>query len=228
MCSRFSPRSVCAWSCVVASPRPLGCDWLRMMERGVCVFFCAHAACAQNGKVTAALIGTLVRALGKNPLQKEVDAWVSELGGADTPIDVATVKKVQGGRARERDVFAVLTFASQYYNQKLPKPRDQERDMREAFKVLDIQGKGFINEAELRQIMCTLGEPLTQVMVASNAPTRVSTFCLCAQEEFNLLMTKCQKDDDGTIMVRFISLSFSFCVCPDGRLLVRQLRGHAH
>jgi len=116
---------------------------------------------SKNGKVTAALIGTLVRALGKNPLQKEVDQWVSDLGGADTPIDVATVKK--------------------YYNQKLPKPRDQERDMREAFKVLDIQGKGFINEAELRQIMCTLGEPLTQ-------------------EEFNLLMTKCQKDDDGTIM----------------------------
>ena len=53
--------------------------------------------------------------------------------------------------------------------------------MREAFKVLDIQGKGFINEAELRQIMCTLGEPLTQ-------------------EEFNLLMTKCEKDSDGTIM----------------------------
>lgn len=116
---------------------------------------------SKNGKVTASLVGTLVRALGKNPLQKEVDGWISDLGGADTPIDVATVKK--------------------YYNQKLPKPRDQERDMREAFKVLDIQGKGFINEAELRQIMCTLGEPLTQ-------------------EEFNLLMTKCQKDDDGTIM----------------------------
>ncbi len=48
----------------------------------------------QNGKVTAALVGTLVRALGKNPLQKEVDQWISDLGGADTPIDVATVKKV--------------------------------------------------------------------------------------------------------------------------------------
>lgn len=116
---------------------------------------------ASASQMTASMIGTLVRALGKNPLQKEVDGWIAELGGADASIDVSTVKK--------------------YYNQKLPKPRDQERDMREAFKVLDIQGKGFINEAELRQIMCTLGEPLTQ-------------------EEFNLLMTKCQKDDDGTIM----------------------------
>jgi len=107
------------------------------------------------------MIGTLVRALGKNPLQKDVDSWIEELGGPDKPIDVKTVKK--------------------YYGKKLPKPRDQERDMREAFKVLDIQGKGFINEAELRQIMCTLGEPLTQ-------------------EEFNLLMTRCEMDNDGTIM----------------------------
>ena len=116
---------------------------------------------SKNGKITANMIGTLVRALGKNPLQKEVDEWIAALGGPDAALDVAAVKK--------------------YYSQKLPKPRDQERDMREAFKVLDIQGKGFINEAELRQIMCTLGEPLTQ-------------------EEFNLLMTKCEKDSDGTIM----------------------------
>merc|ERR1711991_953361 len=116
---------------------------------------------SKKGKVEASQIGTLVRALGKNPLQKDVDSWIEELGGPSKSIDVSTVKK--------------------YYNKKLPKPRDQERDMREAFKVLDIQGKGFINEAELRQIMCTLGEPLTQ-------------------EEFNLLMTKCEKDADGTIM----------------------------
>lgn len=116
---------------------------------------------SKSGKMTASMIGTLVRALGKNPLQKEVDEWIAALGGPDASIDVGAVKK--------------------YYAQKLPKPRDQERDMREAFKVLDIQGKGFINEAELRQIMCTLGEPLTN-------------------EEFNLLMTKCEKDDDGTIM----------------------------
>ncbi len=88
---------------------------------------------AKNGKITASMIGTLVRALGKNPLQKEVEEWIAALGGPEAPLDVSAVKK--------------------YYAQKLPKPRDQERDMREAFKVLDIQGKGFINEAELRQIM---------------------------------------------------------------------------
>ena len=117
------------------------------------------------------MIGTLVRALGKNPLQKEVDEWIAALGGPDASLDVAAVKK--------------------YYSMKLPKPRDQERDMREAFKVLDIQGKGFINEAELRQIMCTLGEPLTQ-------------------EEFNLLMTKCEKDSDGTILYdQFVDMLIS-------------------
>ena len=119
----------------------------------------------------SSMIGTLVRALGKNPLQKEVDEWIAALGGPDASLDVAAVKK--------------------YYSMKLPKPRDQERDMREAFKVLDIQGKGFINEAELRQIMCTLGEPLTQ-------------------EEFNLLMTKCEKDSDGTILYdQFVDMLIS-------------------
>merc|ERR1712100_265690 len=43
---------------------------------------------------------------------------------------------------------------------KFKKPIDQERDMREAFKALDKDGRGTILEAELRQILCNLGENL--------------------------------------------------------------------
>mmetsp|Transcript_139008 Transcript_139008/g.196759 ORF Transcript_139008/g.196759 Transcript_139008/m.196759 type:complete len:145 (+) Transcript_139008:20-454(+) len=111
------------------------------------------------GKIDASEIGTLVRALGKCPLEKEVQKWVAELNGK--PFTKAQLKT--------------------YYNKKAPLAHDLERDMREAFKVLDQQGKGYINEAELRQILCTLGEQLSN-------------------EEFNLLMNRMETDDDGTMM----------------------------
>ena len=42
---------------------------------------------------------------------------------------------------------------------------NQEAEMMEAFKVFDRDGNGFISKAELRQIMLTLGEKLTDYEV---------------------------------------------------------------
>lgn len=36
---------------------------------------------------------------------------------------------------------------------------------REAFKVFDSDGNGFINAAELRQVMLNLGEKLSEVLL---------------------------------------------------------------
>ncbi|XP_015794058.1 calmodulin [Tetranychus urticae] len=41
------------------------------------------------------------------------------------------------------------------------KETDKEEELREAFRVFDRNGDGFINAAELRHVMTNLGEKLT-------------------------------------------------------------------
>lgn len=41
------------------------------------------------------------------------------------------------------------------------KDTDSEEEIREAFKVFDKDGSGYIDSAELRQVMTSLGEKLT-------------------------------------------------------------------
>lgn len=42
------------------------------------------------------------------------------------------------------------------------KDTDSEEEMREAFRVFDKDGNGFISGAELRHVMTNLGEKLTE------------------------------------------------------------------
>merc|ERR1711963_546084 len=79
-------------------------------------------------------IATVIRALGKNPTQKEAN----EAGG---PVD--------------------LNGLTKFAQRKFPTASDQDRGMRAAFEALDKDGNGTIREAELRQILTTLGEALT-------------------------------------------------------------------
>eukprot|EP01098_Paradermamoeba_levis_P009812 TRINITY_DN4104_c0_g1_i1.p1 TRINITY_DN4104_c0_g1~~TRINITY_DN4104_c0_g1_i1.p1 ORF type:complete len:164 (-),score=65.62 TRINITY_DN4104_c0_g1_i1:30-461(-) len=101
----------------------------------------------KDKKITAEELGTVIRALGKCPLQSEVNAMVKEAGGDNALIDLRQFKE--------------------FYNRKLRKPQDLERDMREAFKALDKEGNGLISEAELRQILMNLGEALEPFEVDS-------------------------------------------------------------
>jgi len=50
---------------------------------------------------------------------------------------------------------------------KLSSPADQDKPMRDAFKALDKDGTGKILEAELRQILGSLGDALTTQEVNS-------------------------------------------------------------
>merc|ERR1712087_1011145 len=92
----------------------------------------------KEGKIPAAEIGTLVRALGKAPLESEVDAIIDEIG--DSPFDEKTLQKV--------------------FKKKMKRPMDLESDMKQAFKSLDNLGNGKVSEADLRVLLGTLGEAL--------------------------------------------------------------------
>jgi len=91
-------------------------------------------------------LGTVLRALGKNPTEKELQDVIAEIG--NDKIDLNRVKNI------------VKT-------KKLSSPADQDKPMRDAFKALDKDGTGKILEAELRQILGSLGDALTTQEVNS-------------------------------------------------------------
>jgi len=98
-----------------------------------------------DGKILVSEIGTVIRALGKAPLQSEVDAMEDEVQG---------------------ELVDYPTFVK-FFQRRMKKPRDLEEDMRKAFKAMDIQGNGTITTAELGVLLGTLGEPLPSVDVES-------------------------------------------------------------
>lgn len=55
-------------------------------------------------------------------------------------------------------------------------PADQEESLREAFRMFDRDGNGFINADELKHVMCNLGEALTeQEVCGAESPDMVFT-----------------------------------------------------
>lgn len=60
------------------------------------------------------------------------------------------------------------------------KETDTEEELREAFKVFDKDGNGYISAAELRHVMTNLGEKLTE-------------------EEVNAMIKEADADGDGQV-----------------------------
>jgi Ca2+-binding EF-hand superfamily protein len=59
------------------------------------------------------------------------------------------------------------------YRKKLRRPQELEKDMRQAFRLLDNTGTGKLSEADLRVLLGSLGEPLTseEVRLRSSSTT---------------------------------------------------------
>mmetsp|Transcript_44042 Transcript_44042/g.61908 ORF Transcript_44042/g.61908 Transcript_44042/m.61908 type:complete len:153 (+) Transcript_44042:40-498(+) len=93
------------------------------------------------GKLPAEQIGTLIRASGKNPSEKDVQEMIDELGGVKGSFTL--------------DKFKELS------RRKMPKPMDQENEMRNAFNALDREGGGYVLEGELRGLLSSLGDALS-------------------------------------------------------------------
>lgn len=81
------------------------------------------------------------------------------------------------------------------------KDTDSEEEIREAFRVFDRDGNGFISAAELRHVMTSIGEKLNEEEInAMITEADASKWPVCFQ--FVLLLTLCQ-----TVMVRLIITS---------------------
>jgi len=113
----------------------------------------------KNGYLEKEILGTVIRALGKNPTEKELKELLDEVG--NDKIDVARLKVLYRGK-------------------KLRSPPEQEKEMKDAFKALDKDNNGKIQEAELRQILGNLGDALNT-------------------QEVNLLMREAKVDVNGGV-----------------------------
>jgi len=84
-------------------------------------------------------LGPVLRSLGKNPTNAELKAIKDELNVKD--FDIALLKQV--------------------YRKPIKAPSEQAKDMLDAFKALDKEGNGTIQETELRQLLLNLGDALS-------------------------------------------------------------------
>ncbi|KAH8247873.1 hypothetical protein KR038_011317, partial [Drosophila bunnanda] len=94
-----------------------------------------------SGKVSTRELGALMRTLGQNLSEPELQDLISE------------------SEANTTGEFDFDEFCSIMVKQM--RETDTEEEMREAFKIFDRDGDGFISPAELRFVMINLGEKVT-------------------------------------------------------------------
>ncbi|XP_044535569.1 calmodulin-alpha-like [Gracilinanus agilis] len=94
-----------------------------------------------DGSITTKELGTVMRSLGQNPTEAELQNMMGEVdadgnGTIDFPEFLGMMAKKMKGA-------------------------ETEESIREAFKVFDKDGNGYVSAAELRHVMTSLGEKLT-------------------------------------------------------------------
>ena len=94
-----------------------------------------------DGTITTKELGTVMRSLGQNPTEAELQDMINEVD-------------VDGNGTIDFPEFLSLMARKM-------KDTDTEEELIEAFKVFDRDGNGLISAAELRHVMMNLGEKLT-------------------------------------------------------------------
>ncbi|XP_077987619.1 neo-calmodulin-like [Glandiceps talaboti] len=94
-----------------------------------------------DGKITTGELGTVMRSLGLNPTDEELDDMINEIDA-------------DGNGTVEFPEFISMMVKKRSHS-------DPETDLREAFKVFDRDGNGYISASELRYVMMNLGEKLS-------------------------------------------------------------------
>ncbi|KAK3809400.1 MAG: putative calmodulin [Benniella sp.] len=94
-----------------------------------------------DGTITTKELGAVMRSLGQNPTESELQDMVNEVDADGN----GTI-----------DFPEFLTMMARKM-----KDTDSEDEIKEAFKVFDKDGNGYISPAELRHVMANLGEKLS-------------------------------------------------------------------
>jgi len=94
-----------------------------------------------DGTITTKELGTVMRSLGQNPTEAELQDMINEVDAdGNGTIDFPEFLSLMARKMKDTDT---------------------EEELIEAFKVFDRDGSGFISAAELRHVMTNLGEKLT-------------------------------------------------------------------
>eukprot|EP01101_Sappina_pedata_P009203 TRINITY_DN52_c0_g2_i1.p2 TRINITY_DN52_c0_g2~~TRINITY_DN52_c0_g2_i1.p2 ORF type:complete len:161 (-),score=90.22 TRINITY_DN52_c0_g2_i1:99-554(-) len=101
-----------------------------------------------DGSITAKELGTVMRRLGQNPTDEELNAMVNDVDtDGNGSIDFEEFLEMMIRQTKSSD----------------PNP---EEELLEAFKVFDKNGDGLISYDELKQVMSNLGEVLSDAELA--------------------------------------------------------------
>ncbi|SCV69222.1 BQ2448_2242 [Microbotryum intermedium] len=107
-----------------------------------------------DGTITTRELGTVMRSLGQNPTEAELQDMITE---------------VDADGNGQIDFPEFLTMMARKM-----KDTDSEEEIHEAFKVFDKDGNGFISSAELKHVMTNLGR-FVRCISAGEAPTLASS-----------------------------------------------------
>ncbi|KAA0187132.1 putative Calmodulin A [Hyalella azteca] len=119
-----------------------------------------------NHKLPRNNLGKALRSLGANPSNQDLQQMIAKMRVPD-PLSL-------------QDFLSVL-------EQDFPPP-DSEEEIREAFGVFDKDGEGTISASELKHVLMTMGEKLTQ-------------------EEVELIVREADVDEEGQIRYeQFVSI----------------------
>ena len=90
-----------------------------------------------DGEITTYELGVVMRSLGQNPTEAELQDMINEVDAdGNGTVDFPEFLTMMAGKKRDTD---------------------DEEEIREAFKVFDKDGNGYISAAELRHVMINLG-----------------------------------------------------------------------
>ncbi|KAJ2082157.1 hypothetical protein H4R24_001785 [Coemansia sp. RSA 988] len=124
-----------------------------------------------NGEITREELGVLMRSLNHNPTEEEISDMINE---ADENGD---------GKIDFSEFIALMARQSMNAN-------DSEEEIVEAFRVFDKNGDGAISAQELRHVMTSLGEKLTDAEIEEMIrEADVDGDGLINYEEFAKMMT---------------------------------------
>lgn len=97
---------------------------------------------SNSGLVKSKLLGNILRNLGMNPTEAELQDMINEV---------------------DKEATGFLNFPNFLYMMaKKESDEEAEDEIREAFKVFDGDGNGFISRMELRHVMMNLGEKISE------------------------------------------------------------------